>query len=85
MQRQCRGFILSGMPIVSAWHCDITALTQDCYATGFGVATTSPATSTPLYVQDAGNVSYGLAWIVFFLAMIFLGMVWNALPYNRGI
>lgn len=74
------------MPIVSSWHCSgtlvTTVLTEDCYATGYANATTSPATSTPLYIQDAGNLSYGLAWIVFFLSMIFLGMVWNALPFK---
>jgi len=41
------------------------------------------STSTPMYVQDAGGVSYGLAWVVFFLTMIFLGMVWNVLPFSK--
>jgi len=41
------------------------------------------ATSTPLFIQDSGNLSYGLAWIIFFLAMIFLGMVWNAVPFLK--
>jgi len=73
------------MPIVSNWHCDSLAGASDCYVPGFRDASTSPATSTPLYVQDAGNLSYGLAWITFFLAMIFLGMVWNAMPFTKGI
>jgi hypothetical protein len=74
------------MPLAATWHCAgtlvTTVLTEDCTVTSYANATTTPATSTPLYIQDAGNISYGLAWLVFFAAMIFLGMVWNALPFN---
>lgn len=41
------------------------------------------STSTPLYIQDSGNISYGLGWVVFFLCMIFLGMVWNVMPFSN--
>jgi len=77
------------MPVVSSWHCQgtliTTVLTEDCNVTGYATATITPATNTPLYIQDAGNISYGLAWIVFFLAMILLGMVWNAMPFQKGL
>jgi len=43
------------------------------------------STSSPMYVQDAGNLQYAIAWVVFFNAMIFLGMVWNITPFNKGI
>jgi len=40
------------------------------------------STSSPLYIQDAGNISYGIAWLIFFQCLVFLGMIWNMI---RGI
>jgi len=72
-----RGYSFAMYPYATSTCVAIDASTSQCVYVS--------STSTPQYFQDAGNLSYVMGWIVFFLAMIFLGMVWNALPFNRGI
>jgi len=48
----------------------LTASTSECVY--------SQSTSTPLYVQDAGNVSFGLAIIITLLVIMFTAFVFNS-------
>jgi hypothetical protein len=71
------------MPLINSWHCNNNLLagqvvSSDCYVTGYGNATTTMPTSTPMYVQDSGDLTFELLWVIFFLSIIFMGVVFNS-------
>jgi len=66
-----RGLIVCGMYEFATSTCTILdATTTQCIYVS--------STSTPLYIQDAGNISYGIAWLIFLNMFIFLGLLWNS-------
>jgi len=66
--------------MVISWHCDFpTASTSDCYATETSPAEVSvlSATSSPVYTQDSGNISLGLAIIIALGFLMVAGFIYN--------
>lgn len=41
------------------------------------------STSTPCIVQDAGNMTFGLGIVIFFMALMFGAVVFNAIKKKR--
>jgi len=66
------------MPNIDEWQCVGDVNSYICTVT----ATSSQPTSTPLKVQDSGNVIFGLAFIIFFEALIFLGLATNSFNFS---
>ncbi|OHA25557.1 MAG: hypothetical protein A3C79_00795 [Candidatus Taylorbacteria bacterium RIFCSPHIGHO2_02_FULL_45_28] len=60
--------------MITQWHCDIEASSSDCYVTA---STTISSTSSPIYSQDAGNISFGLAVQIVLMGLIACGLVFN--------
>jgi len=40
------------------------------------------ATSTPLYTQDAGDLQYEIAWLIFMSTVAFVAFMWNMIRRN---
>ena len=64
----------------TSWTCtNVNGSTTTCIVTATSATSTvrGGATTSPLYIQDTGNISWGLSIIIFLLSFIFLGFVFN--------
>jgi len=63
----------------TAWTCTQSdASTSDCVVTATASDGPGSGSTTPLYTQDAGNIVFSLAIIIFCLFLLVIGFVWNS-------
>ena len=74
--------------MINAWHCDNTYsgdpavfTGQDCTVTASTSLSGTP--QNPVIVRDDGSIVFGLGIIIFFVAILFFGLVFNSFGLKR--
>lgn len=78
--------------MITEWHCEniysgkpSTLLGQDCFVTASSTPDQSPSSNSlnPTIVRDDGSLIFGVGIIIFFIAMIFFGLLFNSFKVEK--